>query len=274
MRDTIDSLAIGAFDGMHLGHKALFERLGKRGGVLIIEKSCANITPGDTRCEFVEHPCFFYRLENIKHLDAEGFVEKLKRDFVNLKRIVVGYDFAFGAGRRYGPDDLKRYSDFEVEVVDEVKIDGISVHSRVIREYIKSGDIETATRLLGHSFFIEGEVVKGQGLGSRELVPTLNLSVTDYVLPKEGVYATLTDICGYYEPSVTFIGRRATTDGKFGVETHIIGKTLKECKDSRVRIIFLQRIRDNRKFDSLRELKKAIESDIQKALAVVKKHTI
>ena len=269
----IDSIAIGAFDGMHLGHQELFKRLTKNGAVLVIDKHNANITPDKTRCEYVNKPCFFYDINDIKDLDAKGFIEKLKRDFPNLEKIVVGYDFAFGKDRQYSIEDLKRYFDGEVEVVDEVKKDGISVHSRVIRELIKSGEIKKANSLLGHSYKIEGKIVKGQGIGKEKLYPTINIKVDKFILPKNGVYATITDVNGYYEPSVTFIGNRVSTDNRFSIETYIIGKEIKNPQKL-VKIIFLDRRRDNKKLSNLEDLKNQIKSDIKKALEVVKEHII
>lgn len=272
-KSEVDSLAIGAFDGMHLGHQALFKRLGKKGAVLIIDKNSAVLTPGNYRCEYVDHPCFFYNLDEIKDLDAKGFVKKLKDDFKSLKKIVIGYDFAFGKDRKYSINDLKRYFDGEVVVVDEVKIDSISVHSKVIKKFIKDGNIKMANRLLGHTFKIVGEVIKGKGLGKKLLYPTVNLKVEKFIIPKEGVYATITDVNGFYEPSVTFIGKSKTLGGDFSIETHIIKKDIGEAKGE-VTILFFDRIRDNKKFENIEDLKKQIRKDIEIALEIVKEHTI
>lgn len=269
----IEDIAIGSFDGMHLGHKELFKRLSNRGGVVIIDRGNANITPDGYRCEYIDKPCFFYDLKEIKNLDAKGFIKRLKKDFPSLKKIVVGYDFAFGKDRKYSIDDLKKYFDGDVEVVDEVQKDGISIHSRVIREFIKNGDIKKANSLLGHNYKIEGRVIKGQGLGSKKLYPTINIEVKNFVLPKAGVYATLTDVNGIYEPSITFIGKRVSTDNNFAIETYVIDRDI-QCPNKRVKIIFLDRIRDNKKFSSLDDLKNQIKKDIKRALEIVKEHNI
>jgi len=273
MKNNVDSLAIGAFDGMHIAHQELFKRLTKNGAILIIDKNSAQLTPGEYRCEYTDKKCFFYDLKEIKDLDAKGFVEKLKEDFKNLKKIVVGYDFAFGKDRKYKIDDLKRYFDGEVEVVSEVKYKGISVHSRVIKEFLKKGDIKMANALLGHTYKIVGDVIKGRGLGKKELYPTINIVVKDFLIPKDGVYATITDVEGFYEPSVTFIGKSQTVEKEFSIETHIIKKDIPKAK-GKVTILFFEKIRDNKKFDSLKELKKQIEKDINVALEIVKEHTI
>lgn len=260
----IEAVAIGAFDGMHLGHQALFEKLGKDGAIVVIEKGDASLTPGEIRCRYVEYPCYFFQLEKIRDLDAKGFVKLLQQQFPRLKKIVVGYDFAFGKDRKYSIADLKKVFDGDVEVVDEVRLDGVSVHSRVIKELLKQGDIEQANRLLGRNYCIEGIVVPGQGIGSKELLPTLNLRVERFLLPKEGVYVTETYIDGKPYSSVTFIGKRATTDGKFSIETHLIDTRLQETPKNVV-ICFITYLRGNRKFDSLQELMAQIQKDIDRA---------
>ena len=256
----VESIAIGAFDGMHVGHRELLRRAD---AVVVIEKGDAILTPGRYRCEFADKPCYFFELEKIRHMDADAFVQLLKKSFPDLKKIVVGYDFAFGKDRKYGIDDLRRHFDGVVEVVPEVKIDGISVHSRTIKDFLRRGDIAMANKLLGRCYMIEGEVVRGQGLGKKELVPTINLVTGKFLLPKEGVYATLTQIKSSLYPSVSFIGHRVTTDGSFAVETHIIDA--KPPQAQRVRIYFIDFLRENRKFATLDALKTAIERDIQKA---------
>ena len=257
---NIESIAIGAFDGIHKAHQELIRRAD---AVAVIEKGDAILTPGRYRCEFVNKPCYFFELEKIRHMDAEAFVKLLTKSFPNLKKIVVGYDFAFGKDRKYSIEDLRRYFEGIVEVVPEVKIEGISVHSRTIKELLRQGDVALADKLLGRCYMIEGSVIPGQGIGKKELVPTINLAVQRFLLPKEGVYATLTQIDERLYASVSFIGHRVTTDGSFAVETHIIDT--EPPKSKKVRIYFIERIRDNRKFASLQELKEAIAQDIQKA---------
>ena len=264
----IEAVAIGAFDGMHVGHQELFKRLGPKGAVVVIEKGTASLTPGKERCRYVQYPCIFFELSQIKELDAAGFLALLKKRFPNLKKIVVGYDFAFGKDRRYSIADLRKWFDGEVEVVDEVKVDGIAVHSRVIKELIQNGEIEKANRLLGRPYCIEGVVVPGQGIAKKELLPTLNLVVSNFLLPKEGVYATETIIDGKRYSSVTFIGKRVTTDGRFALETHLIDTELAHTPEN-IEICFKAYLRQNRKFDSLQELKLQIQKDIERARKIV-----
>jgi len=263
---NIESIAIGAFDGIHKAHQELIRRAD---AVVVIDKGDAILTPDRYRCEFVNKPCSFFELSKIRHMDAKAFVELLTKSFPKLKKIVVGYDFAFGKDRKYSIEDLRRYFDGEVEVVPEIRIDGVSVHSRTIKDLLRRGLIMQANKLLGRCYMIEGSVVPGQGIGKKELVPTINLSVEKFLLPKEGVYATLTQIDERLFASVSFIGHRVTTDGSFAVETHILDA--EPPKSKKVRIYFIERIRDNRKFASLQELKAAIASDIQKAKEIDEK---
>ena len=257
-----DTIAIGGFDGMHVGHQHLFRELGDNGCVVVIDSGYANITPNRNREKFTHYPIFYFTLEDIRHLDAVGFLEHLKEHFPKLKKIVVGYDFHFGKDRAYNYDDLKEMFEGEVLVIDEVKVNGESVHSRTIRKKLSHGDIKTANSLLGHNYSIHGDLIKGQGIGTKELVATINLHVRDYILPKEGVYVTLTRIDNeeHFHPSVSFIGHRVSTDGSFAVETHLLDGEVK-CSE-KATISFVDFIRENIKYDALDELKKQIDKDI------------
>ncbi len=269
--EKVESIAIGAFDGMHRAHQELLRRLGEKGAVLIIKKANASLTPGKERCRYTQHHCIFLPLEGIRHLDAKGFVALLRSLFPHLKKIVVGYDFAFGKGRKYSIKDLKEHFGGEVEVVEEQKLGDISIHSRHIKELLEKGEIELANQMLGRLYSIWGEVVFGQGIGAKELVPTLNLLVTKFLLPKPGVYATYTEFEGKKYPSVTFVGQRLTTDGRFSVETHIIDQELTQAPKE-ARIYFVRYLRPNKRFDSLQSLKAQIEQDIQEAKEVLSKY--
>lgn len=265
-KDKITSLAIGGFDGIHLAHRELIKRAE---ALMIVSKYNSNLTPKEYRCKFVNKPCFFYELEKIKKFDCDKFAEFLKSEFPNLKRVIVGYDFRYGYNRSCSIENLKLH--FEVEVVDEVLLEGISVHSGVIRRLISSGEIEKADKLLGRAYSIEGSVIKGQGIGKSELVPTINLLVCDFLLPQNGVYATKCNIKGKLYNSVTFVGIRQSTDGCFSIETHIIDEEIKNV-DKKVEIFFYKKIRDNKKFNSLKELKKQIKEDIKMANEVLNEY--
>ena len=266
---NIRAIAIGGFDGMHVGHQHLFDELGDHGAVLSIETGYANLTPGREREHFTHHPLVYYPLDTIRHLDGEGFVARLLEHFPDLEKIVVGYDFHFGKDRRYSFKDLSHLFKGDVVVVEEVKIDDDSVHSHKIRAKLKLGDIEGANRFLGHNYTVRGNVIKGQGLGKKELYPTINMKTEGFLLPQEGVYATLARLDGeaHYHPAVSFIGHRMTTDGSFAVETHIFGETV-ECFET-IDVSFVHFIRENQRFDTLEELKQAIHDDIEKAKKIL-----
>ena len=266
-KDNITAVAIGHFDGVHRGHKELLKRLGEYGGLVVIDKNKANITPGLKRAEYSRYPCFLYDFNEIKGLSGEEFIALLKRDFKNLQKIVVGFDFRFGRGRAWDKYDLARIFDGEVEIVDEFCFEGMGVHSSAIREYIKQGEIYKANLLLGREYSIEGRVINGQGIGSRELVPTLNLDIKSYLLPREGVYATRTRIGYKTYGSVTFIGNRVSTDGNFSVETHVLNENIADARD--VAVCFIKRLRDNLKFSDLASLKAQIKIDINAAMDFV-----
>ncbi|WP_428025181.1 bifunctional riboflavin kinase/FAD synthetase [Arcobacter sp.] len=261
MKNSITSIAIGGFDGMHIAHQSLFTNLTKNGAIIVIESGYVNMTPKKEREEYTNFPIFYYELEDIKHLDGKEFINQLKKEFPKLKKIVVGFDFCFGKNRTYCVDKLKSIFDGDVVVINEISVNDIPVHSRVIREYIKTGDFKTVNTLLGRKYKIKGLQIRGQGLGKKEFVPTINLKVTEYILPKEGVYITKTIVDGESYPSITFIGHRVTTDGSFAIETHIINNEI-QVHEKDVSIKFYEKTRDNKKFDSFEDLKNQILNDI------------
>lgn len=267
-KSKIKSLAIGHFDGIHLGHKALFSHC-LDGGVLVIENDGLKLTP--KRESFINLPIFYKKINDIKDLSPKEFIKLLKNEFVNLKKIVVGYDFKFGKNRSADAVFLKNIFDGEVVIVNEKKINNISVHSEKIREFLKKANIKMANLLLDRAYEIKGDLIKGQGLGKKELFSTLNLDVNNYFLPKNGVYATFTNLNNKDLKSVTFIGNRLSTDDNFSVETHIIEPFNEDKINGKITIKFKDFIRDNKKFENLNELKFQISKDILKAQDILKK---
>jgi len=259
--NTIKSIAIGSFDGIHIAHNALIDQVD---ALVIIERNGGYLTPGYKRSLYTDKLCCFYHFDRIKGLTPELFVEKLKSDFPMLETIIVGYDFAFGKNKVGNAQLLRELCDKEVIVVDEVSIQDVSVHSRTIKAYLQEGNIVMANTLLGRKYTIEGTIISGQGLGKNELVATLNLAVKHYQLPLEGVYATRTYIDGAWLESVSFLGYRASTDGCYAVETHILESDIGTVTGT-AQIEFVDFIRANQKFESLDMLKKQIFDDIQKA---------
>lgn len=256
------AIAIGGFDGMHIGHQHLFDALGENGTIVVIETGYANLTPKNERGNFSHYPMLYLELDDIRHLSGAEFVKLLEDKFPKLSKIVVGYDFHFGKNRKYSFKDLKSLFSGEVLVIDAVTHEGDSIHSHKIRTKLKIGDIKGANAFLGHNYTLKGQVISGQGIGKKELVATINIQTRGFLIPKEGVYATLTRIDDeeHYHPSVSFVGHRDTTDGSFAIESHILdGEVL--CRE-KASISFVSFIRNNEKFENIKELKEAIQKDI------------
>jgi riboflavin kinase/FMN adenylyltransferase len=258
LSNQIKRIAIGSFDGIHLGHQALLSHVD---ALVIIERNGGYLTPGYRRSECTDKVCFFYDFEKIKSLTPQAFIDQLGRDFPALRMIVVGYDFHFGKDKVGDAQMLNALCDKEIMIVPQVSVDGIPVHSRTIKAFLREGKITLVNQLLGRNYTIIGNVISGQGLGKKSLVPTLNLHVESYQLPLEGVYATRTKIGDGWFDSVSFLGHRVTTDDSYAVETHILEKEIGEVTGE-VTVAFVDFIRENQKFDSLEALKAAIENDI------------
>ncbi len=261
LNNGIKTITIGSFDGMHIAHQTL---ISKADALVIIERNGGYLTPGYKRSFFTSKACYFYHFDTIKSLRPEEFVHKLTVDFPALETIVVGYDFHFGKDKAGNAELLNTLSDREIVIVDEVSYEGIAIHSRTIKAYLREGKIAMANAFLGRTYCIEGQVIQGQGLGKKELVPTLNLAVKEYQLPMEGVYATRTLIDGRWLNSVSFLGHRVTTDDSYAVETHVLDGNIGRVEGKLV-LQFVAFIRINKKFDSLHALKKQIQDDMEMA---------
>ena len=261
--NTFSSLCIGKFDGVHLAHQTIFSKLVQKNSlILVIFKGEERFSLTPNPQEFTSFPVYFLQFEVIKDMGDSEFASFLLSILPCLRKIVVGYDFLFGKNRAYTPKDLQKF--FDVEIVPEVCLDGEPIHTRNIIYALKNGKIERANAMLGRTYSISGEVVRGQGLGSTELFPTLNLSVSGYILPQNGVYATLSEIKGRKYKSVSFLGHRLSTDGVFAVETHLIGE-LVQVPPKKLTIHFIHKLRNNQKFDTLSKLQLQIQEDIRNA---------
>lgn len=214
-------------------------------------------------------PLFFVYLEEISQLNALDFLELLKKKFPNLERLVVGYDFRFGHERQNDALFLKERFEKTI-IVPEVKIQNISVHSKIIKLALSHGDLSLANKLLGRYYEVCGEVISDQGLGHKELAPTLNIKTKDFILPSFGVYASLVKIKDQiYQKSVSFIGNRLSTDHNFAIECHVLD-TIIENPPKEIALRWVQKIRDNMRFNSLKELKNQIQQDILMAKEILR----
>lgn len=222
-RNDVRAVAIGNFDGMHIGHQKLFEHLGEHGAIIVIlAGGGAKLTPFASRGAYTQKKLFYCELSKIKNLSGGEFIELLEQNFINLQKIVVGEDFRFGRDRAWGVEFLRREFHGQTCVVGEFKV-GSGVHSSRIKELLSRGRCEAAAELLGRDYEICGRIVRGQGRGAREFVATLNLEPGRFFIPKSGVYATVTSVRGARHKSVSFVGERLSTDGAFALETHILG---------------------------------------------------
>lgn len=265
-KDKITSIAIGCFDGVHLGHKKLISHLDDFGVLLIIDKfKGKKLCDNEQKALLANKKLIELDFESIKNLDGREFLQILKKEFINLEKIVVGDDFSFGKNRAFKAVDIEKLSGIKTIIVDEFSIDKIGVHSSRIKEFLSKGDIKNVNLFLGRNYSIKGKLVKGQGLGKKELFATLNLKCDEYFLPKNGVYATFVKCKNKSYKSVSFIGIRST-DESFAIESHIIENFDEKVKtDDTIELFFVDFLRQNQKFDNLKLLKEQIAKDIEKA---------
>lgn len=265
------SIAIGKFDSMHLAHKAILNKLESNGIVLLIKMPYLDnkfIVPYAKRKDYIQNEIYYIDFDEISHLSGVEFLNFLRSKLPCLRSIIVGSDFKFGKNRSCSALDIQHISDFHTTIIDEMSINGIPIHSSYIKRYILSGDIVLANKLLGRFYSIEGEVVKGQGIGKEELFPTINIKADEYILPKDGVYASYIKLKGNFFQSISFIGYRLSTNMSFAIETHIIDKDIQDSPNM-LEIFFVEKIRDNKKFDDLASLKAQISTDINIARSVL-----
>lgn len=256
---SILGIALGKFDGMHLGHQSLWKHLPKQSVLLCIENYGDSLTPYKEM--YSPYPIVSINFEEIMQWDGRHFLDILMDKFPLLQKLVVGYDFVFGRDRAYKAEDLKHLFNGEVNIVPQFCINNISVHSSSIKTFINNGDMPNASAMLGRYYSIQGEVIKGQNLGSKALYATLNIQTHRYILPQNGVYASFTKIDNEILQSVCFVGNRLSTDGVFSIESHILDREI-SIKNGIANVYFVQKIRNNQKFNDLALLKEAISKDI------------
>ena len=264
------SLAIGKFDGMHKAHIKLLDLVGKDGIALsIAQVSASFITPPQERQRYTQVPFYRLRFDSIKTYSPMQFLELLFFIMPNLKRMIVGYDFCFGKDRIGSVSDIKSLlvdmgkSQVEVVILQSQKYNDMPIHTSIIKELMRYGDIKNANAMLGRFYAIRGHIISGQGIGSKQLYPTINIKTSLYTLPKYGVYAGFCSLNNRKYKAVIFIGNRLSTDRHFCIESHI----LEECEiiaaqGQKAEVYFVERIRDNKKFNNLQDLKAQITQDI------------
>lgn len=282
-------LAIGNFDGVHLGHKSLLERavsisaeLSHRGENTESGVFCFSVPPADYLMEdpprhisslegklraFAELGMRYAVIAGFEHLrdvSAKDFIEVLKNECA-CRAIVCGFNFRFGRGGEGNAELLKSFFGEWAMVVDAVTTDdGVPISSSRIRGLLENGDLEMANQLLGHPFTIEGSVIHGKALGRQMGLPTINQNFAEMTLiPRRGIYVSRANVGGKSFSAVTNIGSRPTVenDGRINCETHLMD-FCGELYGEKISVELLCRLRDEKKFPSESALKAAIEGDI------------
>jgi riboflavin kinase / FMN adenylyltransferase len=206
--------------------------------------------------------------EAFANFSAEEFVSKILVKKLNIQKIIIGHDHRFGKNRAANIDDLiifgQQYN-FDVEQISAQEIEEVSVSSTKIREALLDGNIILANNYLGYEYFFSGKVVKGKQLGRTIGFPTANIQVDEEykLIPKNGVYIVKSSIDDKIHFGMMNIGTRPTVDGKnLTIEVYFFDFE-KDIYDTSVTVTILDRIRDEKKFDSFDDLKKQIEKDKQ-----------
>jgi riboflavin kinase/FMN adenylyltransferase len=283
--------ALGTFDGLHIGHRALIDELKKIAGEKGIKTLVHTFTsvPSELFAKSRKPARLFTLEEKIAAFDKlkidylvlqdfdkryadipeEDFIRRLKED-LNLCSVVVGTNFTYGAHAKGNAEVLLREADvygFEAYVLNPVMLDDLPVSSTRIRQEISKGDVEYAGVMLGRNYAVSGIVVEGRQIGRSIGSPTVNLRYDkEKLLPKNGVYITRAHFKGVAYPSVTNIGFNPTVaeDKTIRLETHILGFDGK-IYGEKVKVEFIKRIRDEIKFRNKEMLKEQIQSDIRAA---------
>jgi riboflavin kinase / FMN adenylyltransferase len=293
-RAPFRALTIGNFDGVHLAHRHLFERVaevaranGYVPAVLTFDPHPTRVVAPERAPKLLSKPeQRFSRMadagieqifllpfnRNFAELTPEEFVEHVLVYTMRAKAILVGANFRFG-NRQRGDTALlanmgARFG-FTTEVVAGVRVRGRMVSSTEVRRLVLDGNVSMACRLLGRPYALEGEVVKGFGIGSSQTVPTLNLKTDAEILPANGVYITRTGDMdgGRAWQSITNVGYRPTFGGtSLTIETHLL-EPLEGERPREIRVEFLCRVREERRFESAESLKGQIMKDAARAQA-------
>ncbi|MFN2443971.1 MAG: bifunctional riboflavin kinase/FAD synthetase [Vicinamibacterales bacterium] len=284
-------LALGNFDGLHRGHIKIIERVRRvaeeRGGtalVLTFDPHPPRIVRPDKAPLLLMTEA--QKLEALERAGAQGvaivrfthevsrwqpqqFVRTVLVDWLRVAEIWVGADFLFGRDRSGNFSVLRSLGaqlGFRVEKIDPVRYREFVVSSTRIRRLVAEGRVDEAAALLGHHVFIDGTVVEGARRGRELGFPTANLLTANELLPPAGVYATLCTVDGAARTSVTNIGVRPTfgASTQSTIETHLLDFD-QDLYGRCVRLSFVQRLRDERRFPDIDALKAQIEADLRRA---------
>jgi riboflavin kinase/FMN adenylyltransferase len=283
-------LALGNFDGLHRGHLKIIERV-KRGAmeqggtpmamtfdphpprVVRPEKAPPLLMTKTQRLDALHRAgidcvAVVRFTHEMSQWDPETFVRTVLVEWLRISKVWVGANFLFGHGRSGNFSVLRtlgqRYG-FRAEKIDPVRYKDFVVSSTRIRRLVSEGRMDEAGALLGHPFYIDGVVVHGRGRGREIGVPTANLQTANELIPPHGVYATTLTVDGIIRAAITNIGVRPTFgESEVAIETHVLGYT-GELYGRDVRLSFVQRLRDERRFPDVDALRAQIQADERRA---------
>ena len=287
-------VTIGNFDGVHLGHQKILNGVVDRARAGDLESAVLTFYPHPASVLRPNAaPTLLMTLEQrlaafdamginaalvlqfdaeLAKISAEDFAEQFLVDALRAKAVLVGENFRFG--NRQGGDvkllqEIGRRSDFDVVIVPPVVQNGVPVSSTAVRDALREGRVEDAEPLLGRPFSLKGEIRPGTGQGRKLIVPTLNLVTEQETLPKNGVYATATVLGPKIYWSVTNVGVRPTFDGqRLAIESHLFDFS-DQLTSGKMEVIFLSRLRDERKFSGPEALREQVLKDIDRAKGIV-----
>lgn len=287
-------VTIGTFDGVHLGHMSIIKRLQelsqeKNGESVILtfyphprmvlypdDHDLQLLNTPEEKAKLLEqagisHLMVYPFSEEFSRITAYDYVRNLLVTGIRANTVVVGHDHRYGRNREGDFNTLLEWSEmlnFNVEEISAKEIDEVNISSTKIRQSLLKGDIETANAFLGYNYQLCGKVVTGARLGNTIGFPTANILVNyPYkLIPAKGVYAVRVKSDEKTFNGVTNIGVRPTVenDGKISIETHIFDFN-NDIYDTTITIEFIARLREEKKFGSIDELKTQIAMDIQKA---------
>jgi riboflavin kinase/FMN adenylyltransferase len=288
-------ITVGNFDGVHLGHQTLLKQVKESAKgisgtsivftfephpVAILKKQkIPLITPFERKIELIAHlgidviicPPFTREFSKIS---ATEFVENILIEKIGMKEIIVGHDYAFGRGREGNIELLKELGnelDFRVHVLGPVSVANMVVSSTRVRELITEGELEKVKFLLNRYYQVSGEVIAGHDRGGRLLgFPTANLRLVNEVFPKNGVYAVEVIYSDKIYKGVANIGFKPTFGSDaLSVETHILDFN-HNIYGKKIRLNFVKRLREEKKFPSIEALATQIKKDVKEARKILK----